>query len=109
MKLHSYRNEEVRFGTKDYQVPVNSGVKTYTLSPEELETYKNKPKREQVKVGKPIKFKAKEPKQTKEVALTKEMYLNLKEQKKSDKAIIKEYGLHSNLLVKLKYQWGIGK
>mgnify|MGYP001252793985 CR=1 FL=1 len=80
---------DLNFGYADQKSPVNSQVVTYKLSDEELQ----KLRQERGWAG-----------------VTKEEYLALKEQGKSDAEVRKAFGIDYNKLYMLKKQWGlIGK
>lgn len=108
MKISPYRTGEPRYGKADYKEPVNGDVIEWTMTPEQLEEYRNRPKREQIKMKQPIIMPTKK-KEERQVELTRELYTDLKAKGKTDKQIIDEYGLHSNLMQKLKNKWGLAK
>lgn len=70
---------------------VSNEVKVYKLSPEELNKYRSK----------------KEVKPVSERELTKEKYLELKEQGISDRVIAQQYGIHQSKLSLMKKDWGL--
>jgi len=83
-KVSTYRNGNLRFGSKEAGEPVNSEVTTYKLSPEELKNY-----------------------QGDGFVLTKEKYLDFKAIGLTDKEIQQKADLNNNQLHVLKKRWGL--